>query len=78
VFETGSDRYEWLLAHLDSWIDVDGPWLQKFVRSEDYRDLLPYYQSRGLAWSEDAPAVAASPEALSPASQVEHSKENPS
>ena len=54
LFDSASDRYEWLVAHRDRWIDADAVWLAAYVDSPAYRALAEYYDSRGLAWREDA------------------------
>ena len=52
-FDSAADRYEWLLSHRDQWSATDANWLQGYVSGEDYAQLLDYFQSRGMAWSDE-------------------------
>ena len=54
LFDSASDRYEWLLTHRDEWIEADAAWLAAYVDSPAYQALAEYYDSRGLAWRDDA------------------------
>ena len=53
-FESASERYEWLLAHRDQWIDADASWLATYVAGPEYEALAEYYAGRGLSWVEGA------------------------
>lgn len=50
VFDTQGERYEWLMRHRNAWMDQDQEWVNRYVQSDDYRDLADYYEGRGLAW----------------------------
>ena len=52
VFDTFSDRYEWLMAHREAWTDEDAAWLRQYVASDDYEGLAEYYAARGLSWDD--------------------------
>lgn len=55
LFDTPSDRYEWLMTHRDAWADADAGWLTSYAAGDDYAALAEYYAERGLAW--DAAAL---------------------
>ncbi len=50
VFDTPSDRYEWLMQHRAAWSPADSAWLAAYAASAEYEDLREYFSSRGLAW----------------------------
>lgn len=50
MFDTDSDRYEWLQLHLADWAQGDAAWVERYARSEGYEALADYYEGRGLAW----------------------------
>lgn len=52
-FDAPSDRYEWLMTHRDSWIDGDAAWVRGYVQGDDYAELVEYFTSRGLGWSDE-------------------------
>lgn len=52
-FDAPSDRYEWLMTHRDSWTDGDSAWVRGYVQGDDYAELLEYFTSRGLGWSDE-------------------------
>jgi putative transposase len=52
-FDGEADRYEWLMGHRNAWSEADAVWVSRYAASEDYRDLLDYFTSRGTAWEED-------------------------
>ncbi|GAB6039017.1 Mu transposase C-terminal domain-containing protein [Fundidesulfovibrio butyratiphilus] len=51
IFQSERERYIWLVANHDRWIEKDHDWIQKYISGEEYKDLQPYYAARGLAWS---------------------------
>ena len=53
VFEWSRDRYEWLLANKDQWIEQDKAFLRHYVASEDYALLRETYEATGLAWTDE-------------------------
>lgn len=53
-FESHSDRYEWLMAQPAQWADGDANWITGYVASEGYAQLLDYYTSRNLQWTDGA------------------------
>ncbi|WP_243310087.1 Mu transposase C-terminal domain-containing protein [Fundidesulfovibrio agrisoli] len=57
VFTAMQDRYSWLMQHRDRWTDADHAWVERYVGSDDYADLHPYFESRRIAWPGYAPAV---------------------
>lgn len=52
-FDAPSDRYEWLMTHRDAWIDGDAAWVRSYVQGDDYAELVEYFNSRGLGWSDE-------------------------
>jgi hypothetical protein len=38
------------MRHRSDWVDQDQEWVNRYVQSDDYRDLADYYEGRGLAW----------------------------
>ncbi|MFE8644146.1 Mu transposase C-terminal domain-containing protein [Sphingomonas sp. NCPPB 2930] len=61
-FDTASERYEWLMAQRGDWTDGDTEWVRSYVQSDDYEGLADYYQSRGMAWSDqDSDVKSAQP-----------------
>lgn len=54
LFDTPSERYEWLMTHRAEWADADAAWLARYVASPEYSDLSTYYADRGLAWEANA------------------------
>nr|WP_315206778.1 Mu transposase C-terminal domain-containing protein [uncultured Albidiferax sp.] len=49
-FDSGSERYEWLMHHRSDWAEADAAWLAEYVASDDYASLLDYFTGRGLVW----------------------------
>lgn len=54
LFDSPSERYEWLMAHRADWAEADHAWLARYVASADYAQLSTYYADRGLAWEASA------------------------
>jgi len=50
LFGCTQDRYAWLVQHGDAWTDKDRDWLAAYVAGDQYADLEPYFEARGLAW----------------------------
>jgi len=52
AFEFPYERYEYHMAHPDSWTQEDRDWLEWYVQTEEYADYLPIFISKGIAWEE--------------------------
>ena len=53
MFDSPSERYQWLMAHRDVWLETDVAWLGKYAQSDEYQSLAEYFEARGQAWSEE-------------------------
>lgn len=54
LFDSPSERYEWLMAHRADWTEADAAWAARYAASPDYAQLAAYYADRGLAWEASA------------------------
>lgn len=52
AFEFPYERYEYHMAHPDSWTQEDRDWLDWYVQTEEYADYLDIFISKGIAWEE--------------------------
>ncbi|TXI20189.1 MAG: integrase [Roseateles sp.] len=50
LFDSPSERYEWLMTHRADWTEADATWLARYAQSDDYAALSTYFADRGLAW----------------------------
>ncbi len=61
VFQFQADRYEWLMAHRDAWAEDDRPWVERFIKTELYQQLIDRWEMLGIAWRDggEAPSFKA-------------------
>lgn len=52
TFNSPSDKYMYYMQHVEKMDTKVTEWMQRYVASDEYADLLDYYEPRGLTWRE--------------------------
>jgi len=50
LFGCTQDRYAWLMRNPERVTEADRDWLAAYVAGDQYADLQPYFEARGIAW----------------------------
>ena len=50
LFGCTQDRYAWLMRNPERVTEADRDWLAAYVAGDQYADLEPYFEARGIAW----------------------------